>query len=1129
MRQNMAATICVLIGPARSGKSFHLVGQYRQSLRRSAPAARSRVLWLAPTVRGAMQTRQAMLAGGLDACLQPGVTTFDRLADRVLATSNETLQLLTPCQQRALLHRVVRAAREDKQLDFLADVANRTGLIDLLVEHIRELKRRGVSPETFSKTILPGGNADQQAELAHLYARYEQLLASHGWCDAEGRQWAARDLLASDRCPWPESLELVVADGFTDFTPAQHDMLRSLAERSQRLLISLPGDGTDAKDSGTAPTGRDDLFAKPRATLAALRRHHVRLEVRLFSPRPSDWPALDHLSEHMFRNPRHMPPLPATARPSLDRLAIVAASGAQDEIVQLAREIKRRLVNGEAVPGDVVVVFRSLHDVAPRVREVFAQFGIPHFVETAVPLLASGAARTLLSLLRLEAEDWPFRRVVSVVTNNTLAKLAGPSRAATDWLVRDLQVARGSRALLERVEQLAADAESTPADHPAKRRHTSAVAALPLLRTLEETLHELPQRASAADWCVALERLGGQLGIAPLADSPDRAAGPQDVPSAPAPGMLDDHVAWQCVVDHLLSLDRLAARQNGSAPTPLSRKELLAALVDVATHESLPQPYDEVGRVRVLSAATARTIAAKHVFLAGMSELAFPAPERTGRLHSDDDYRFYQNAADQDRAASAPDPAPRSHEEMLLFYEVVTRASERLTLSFPAWDEKAQALPPSPYVGEVQRTLGPDDITRRAEPAPSPVPAGLTPLCPADWRLQAVGEALEGKGGLLAGLFQHTDSSRVAESLAAALRIIHARGHGPSFGPYEGLLVSPAVQERLAQRFGPQHLWSPSQFEEYAACPYRFLLNDVLALEPLGDLMLETDFARRGTLFHNVLAEFHRAQQQKLGPGRTPSAADKVSFLTEFQAALETVRPSLPRSGIDAALVEIDRRQIERWADRYYDDLLEYDRHWSEVATSLAPALFEIRFGPSRPGQEDSDDPQSVDRPFELNIGGESIQLTGRIDRIDVGRAGDRLLFNVIDYKSGKRPPLTAAKVESGERLQLPLYVMAAQAVIFAGEPATPMWAGYWSMKDGVTTQPRSSLLCSVDGQTAAENWESLQAAIAEPIGRFVAGMRHGDFPVASLDDQCTSHCQFNTVCRIAQVRSLAKTWPPDL
>jgi hypothetical protein len=42
-----------------------------------------------------------------------------------------------------------------------------------------------------------------------------------------------------------------------------------------------------------------------------------------------------------------------------------------------------------------------------------------------------------------------------------------------------------------------------------------------------------------------------------------------------------------------------------------------------------------------------------------------------------------------------------------------------------------------------------------------------------------------------------------------------------------------------------------------------------------------------------------------------------------------------------------------------------------------------------------------------------------------------------------------------------------------------------------------------------------------------VQGVRQGQFPMHSADDECTSHCNYSTVCRVRQARALEKTWEP--
>ncbi|MEX2306350.1 MAG: PD-(D/E)XK nuclease family protein, partial [Pirellulales bacterium] len=875
------------------------------------------------------------------------------------------------------------------------------------------------------------------------------------------------------------------------------------------------------------PANRPDLFAKASATLNELRRHHPQLELRLFAARPADWPALEHLTTYIFGHPGQVPSPSAEVLDSLNRIELVEAAGTHDEIVEIARRIKERLVSGQARPNDIVVAFRSLADVAPRVREVFDQFGIPYYLESDPPLVHTALLKVLLDLVRLDAEDWPFRQLISIVTNNTLTSLDAGARQAADWLVRDLQIAQGRRALLDRVDELAAAEPSAGLAEYARRRAAKAQEANPVFLLLADALDGLPQEATPAEWCQALSRAATALGLPPFArrtDNPVRQLDRcfqdgQDCPSYDP----TDLTAWQSLVNHFAALERLDA-WLGQPSRKWSRFELTRALVDAAAHETLPRPNDDVGRVRILPAPVARNVPARHLFLAGMSELSFPSSERAGRLATEADYNYFTRVADQDLASTSTDSATRSQEEMLLFYEVLSRAKESLTISYPALDEQGQSLPPSPYVVEIERMLGDEGIksVRRCSPHLSPIPRDASAYSLVDWRTQAIAQALDGDCRLLAGMLACESTKPLSGAIDAGIRIVHARAHGESFGPAEGVLRSPAVAARLAQRFGPQHLWSPSQWETYAACPYKFFLEGVLGLEPLGDLVLETDLARRGSRLHHVLAAFHR-EWPDVRTARSLTPQDEAQqFLDHLHKVIDERIAVSPRGGIEAALLELDRRQLRKWAAAHFDHHAKYDGTCAKRAGSMTPAHFEFRFGPPRPGDEN--DPDSVHDAFVLDIDGEQIRITGQIDRVDVGTLKGHAVFNVIDYKSGRKTSLKSEHIESGEKLQLPIYVEAAQMLLFGGK-ARPLVAGYWSMTAGFDSK---GALAVVPEDDHAERWQSIQATTHRLIQQFVHAIRNGEFPVASRDDKCTSYCDFNTVCRISQIRSLNKTWPPE-
>jgi ATP-dependent helicase/DNAse subunit B len=1147
----MPAQVFVIAGPSLAGKTTQLLARYRQQL--STGLAGS-ALWLSPNQRAAFDVRGRLLADTLDACFSPGVMTFASFASAVVSAAATPIRPISSVTKRHLIHRLINAARASGRLRYFRPIAETAGLVDLVDGWISEMKRLEIWPAEFRSACQARGMTEKDAELLDLYEAYQQVLTRHNLFDAEGRFWSARALLrGGQRRPF-ENLELVVADGFTDFTRTQHEILELLAERVDELWISLPLE---------PPPRRDDLFAKSLATLGQLRRSHPKLDViDLARPETPAWPALSHLERELFKSPRHVQPA-ADAR----GVEILAAPRQYGEIELVGKRIKELLLDGpvdESVvgipasaglanrrpeggtptrPEDIAVVFRSLIEVAPLVREVFTELGIPFALESGQPLNDSPALASLVGLLNLHRDDWPFRQVLAVLGNSYFQPAwpewrSGRALAPAERAIRQLQVPSGRHELLRRLKRRAEQsdnaasqndcAENTPqvdnaiaADAPSSdprkderqaRQRYEAQAALGILTRLDEALAGLPHSATPTQWAEAIEQLAGETGFLRVIDQAEEGA------ARPT----QDRIAWTRLRDALCDaadlaqwLDEPASPVESTSRHELNLTEMLELLLDILRCEQLPGDHDEVGRVRVLSVHRARTLSVPYLFFAGLSEHAMPAPDREDRLYSD-----AENRQLREKGLPLVLRAQRNQDEMLLFYETLTRARRYLLLSYPALDEKAQPLLPSPYLLEVERALGEGRVRRHVEPDLSPIPRNSQPLSASDLRLQGVAQALSDQPRLLAGLIQHAPNPAMVENLTAGLSVTCERARPQGFGPHEGILASPESADWLARQYGPEHCWSASDLEAYATCPYRFLLEKVLRLEPLPELTLATDFQHRGWLLHAALARLHRhlaGAPSTFEPAEFESA---VSHVLSLLVSLEETDATLAR-----ALREVDVRILSRWLLNYHQQHQEYDKRFALLDAPPRPAHFEASFG-MQPKDDEPADPISVLAPLVLEIGGEAIRFQGRIDRIDIGRLAGRTVFNVLDYKSGK--PLSKKKREAepdGTLLQLEVYALAAEKLFLAAEGALPLESAYWYVRESGYKAWMTHSEEQAGEVAETEAWTTRRRQLLETILALVRGIRAGHFPVSSRDEQCTGHCPYSTACRINQVRSLEKVW----
>ena len=131
----------------------------------------------------------------------------------------------------------------------------------------------------------------------------------------------------------------------------------------------------------------------------------------------------------------------------------------------------------------------------------------------------------------------------------------------------------------------------------------------------------------------------------------------------------------------------------------------------------------------------------------------------------------------------------------------------------------------------------------------------------------------------------------------------------------------------------------------------------------------------------------------------------------------------------------------------------------------------------------------------------------------------------MIDYKTGKAANYTAAQVERFEKLQLPLYALAEERVLFGGRPARPLGLAYWLVTD---TGPKPVLpggRSATAWLASAEPWAKFRARLEGWVATLAGNIRAGTFPLRPRDDNCTDTCPYAQVCRIAQSRHVPKDW----
>jgi len=498
----------------------------------------------------------------------------------------------------------------------------------------------------------------------------------------------------------------------------------------------------------------------------------------------------------------------------------------------------------------------------------------------------------------------------------------------------------------------------------------------------------------------------------------------------------------------------------------------------------------------------------RRLWILGATERSFPPPARQDPILLDD-----ERARISERAGARLAPrADRGSEEELVFALVCEAAQERLVLSYArrATGENRPRLP-SVFFREIASQLVGQRVP--AEEAPLlrrpdvqriggdaigvPIPGGRYAESAATVSAaaqRAISEADRDRTYLQAAVTRPVALAtfeRAAPAFARALRAEQAR-RSNRYSEWDGAL-GPDALSAIASLVPAERVMSPTALENYAACPQRFLMANVLRVRSVEEpeRTVRIDNLRRGSLFHRILQRFDGEWDSDGPAALAPGAAKRMRAIAreECDRAEKRGETGYP------AMWRADRLEVIEDCLRW----LEVERR-DPLTRALPLVKCEARFGRRHPGE--ADDEVSRDQPIEIDLDPRKLLVSGRIDRLSWD-AQPPTRFRVIDYKTGRVRDEKPAQLQGGRMLQLPLYVLAGAELLGVESGSGDAAYAYPTRRGGFRT-------IGWDADQLAQR----EADVIGLLGAIVEGIARGDFMVAPWkESSACAYCDFKPIC----------------
>ena len=970
--------------------------------------------------------------------------TLTQLA-AALASSRMAEDGLAPATRigiEAVCARAVHRALKDGELRYFTPVARFPGFPAALANTISDLRLASLRPSALGK----GAAA---ADIARLLVFYEDELEKRKLADGAAVLRIATEAARSGSHGLL-GLPIVMLDVVRP-SQAHSEFVNALLERAASVCVTEVSGAEGPSQGTTQATGLPHT-------------------------------ALDQVRQQIFTADA---PAPV---PYDESVQLLSAPGEALEAVEIARRI-RDLARGGAPFDDCAILLRQPDRYQPLVEEALRRAGIPAYFSRGARR-PDPAGRAFLALLACASEGCSASRFAEYLSLGQIPPLdsrGAPPRRAVNWTPPDdelMPASTGAAVTLEREpaadpttiatplawEKLLVDAAviggyerwarrlcgleeefriqlgSLRAEEQAERdrieRDLDRLAnlerfALPLI----EDLHALPAQVKWGDWIEAL----GQLAARAL--------------SNPDP------------VTELLAELRPMAEVG-----PVDLNEVRNVLTERLGFLRREPPHRRYGRVFVGSIDEARGRSFDTVFLPGLAEGLFPQKAGEDPLLLDHLRRTVSDAL--------PTRGDRAADERMLLRIAAASARKRFIASYPSMD-LAQGRPrvPSFYALEIARAI------EGRVPALRPFETRLSENAEARLVWPAPkdpGNAIDDAEYDLAWLAAHRDENSSARYLLDAnphlARSLRARWRRweKKWTEADGF-VNPdeATRGLLAEQRLDEREYSPSALQNFASCPYRFVLSGVLHLRERQDPVAieQLDPLTRGAIVHEVQREFLRWFKEN--PATNVDVLlvrldEVLARVTDSYA--ERIAPAIPR--VWTSEVEDIRTDLRGWA-----------AEWLAQSGVWEPLHFELGFGL----REDPEHRDAASRREPVHLDG--VRVRGSIDLVERHRATGAL--RITDHKTGRPLESTPASIAGGKVLQPVLYALAAEKMLGAKAEWGRLW--YCTQRGNYTEYN-----IAIDAR-ARQRFHMAMQLMDEAIAT-------GFLPAAPAKDAC-SLCEFRPVC----------------
>lgn len=919
----------------------------------------------------------------MGAILNAEVLTFKRMAYRVETEVGKTINTSLSKSGKAMLIYSILLNNKSK-LKFLGKSEQNVELIDTA---LTEFKKHSVTLDNLKELVENEEDKylkEKLKDLSYIYEKYEQKIKDKYLDENDILTILANNLEKTDM--FKDAIFYI--DEFVGYTKQEYKIIEKLLNVAKRISITVT---TDNLDMGTNQD--TDIFYSNKQTADKLlyiaRRNNIECEKTVMLNKTYRFKneELSHIEENIYQIPYKI------YDKEVKNINLFLASNAYSEIENVAKQIVKLVKNEGYRYRDISIITKNLDTYSSLIKAIFNNYNIPVFIDEKKELSQNIFMKYILSILDIYAKSWSYDSVINYIKtgliqidNDEIYMLENYCRK---WGIKGSKWHKGEWNFEEETKE-----------------NKENLTRIKILRKqIVEPLIELQETIKQEK---TVENITKQLYAFLLKNNIDKIL-LEKKQNLEEDGYIEiakeQELAWNIMIQVLEDLVSIFGEEKIGFEKYIS---LIKVGLNANGLGRIPQTQDQViaGDIE-----RSRTHKVKAIFILGINDGVFDAINKSEGFLGDKD----REKLKQKGIELAKGSLENLYEEKFSIYKAFGTSEEKLFLSYTSTNIDGGALRPSILITRVKNLF--------------PKLEEKSDMIYIDEEILLQNEAFE---SLITKLSQWKESGKIDKEWLEIYNYFSKKEEWKY--KLEGTIKAlnynnkpeNISKENIDKLYGNKLNTTVSRLEQYKSCPFSHYLKYGLKISERDNFKVQ--MVDTGNLMHDVIDTFFNNVRQQ---------------------------------GIN--IKEIEDEQVEEIINNIIDDKIKLPKNYIFTSTdkykvltrrlkrvilkSMKYILETLKYSDFEVfGNELEFKKGKSYEPITIKLNdGKTVEITGKIDRVDLAKTENGNYIRIIDYKSSVKN-IDLNEVVAGLQLQLLTYLDATCKI----EEMMPAGVLYFSLIDPI-------------------------------------------------------------------------------